>query len=74
MEGGGTRKTLVPENREICQFPPPFSRRATPYAQSKFSPSTVNLAARSRSSLASKLAKMIVLGDVGVGKTCIVNR
>ena len=69
MGDKGARKT-----REISQFPPPYSRHCTPHKQTRFSPTTLESASRGRSALASKLDKMILLGDCGVGKTCLVNR
>lgn len=67
-------KREIPLNRQIDHFAHPFLRSATPYRQMQFSPSVILQCQHTRSSLSVKLAKMIVLGDCGVGKTAMVNR
>jgi hypothetical protein len=63
----------VPHDRRLVEFPPPPWTRATPYPQVLFSQATME-AATSRPGLASRMAKMIVLGSCGVGKTALIRR
>ncbi len=67
---------MLPPRRVITDLPPPFSRKDTPYGGGGgFSAAAVEAAARDRCSLGSlRLAKMILVGDCGVGKTALVNR
>jgi hypothetical protein len=64
----------VQENRVICMLPPPFRQDCSLYKQASFSPTTIKLAERSKSILSMKIAKMILLGDCGVGKTALAQR
>ena len=76
----------VTTGRVISQWPLPFSANATPYTQTRFSPSTLDYCNSSTTtsrisgmmtnadSCCYRLAKMIVIGDCGVGKTSLVNR
>jgi len=50
-------------------WPPPFRQDCSRYKQASFSPTTIKLAERSKSILSMKIAKMILLGDCGVGKS-----
>ena len=72
------RRAASVQNRSISAFPPPFFAEATPYRQLRFSPSTVDFCSRAIHTTmmmsSSRLAKMIVIGDCGVGKTALVNR
>ncbi len=68
------RPAVIPDSRLISALPPAYSRQSTPYTQAKFSPACERFAAKSRIATASRLAKMIIIGDCGVGKTCLVNR
>ena len=73
----GSRFSLrkqVPKDRKVERLLPPFDQNATPYKQCSFLPSTVEAAQRSKSLMAMKIAKMIVVGDCGVGKTTLVNK
>lgn len=66
----------VPENRQIVKFPLPFGKNCTPYSIEEFE-STVKDACSKETFICAtdlKIFKVIVLGDVAVGKTCIVNR
>lgn len=59
----------------IFSFPKPFSLEKTPYKEMDFS-ETVKLTCSSPSALICgfKMCKVIILGDINVGKTSIVNR
>lgn len=66
----------VGENRKIKTFPKPFSIAMTPYGRTDFAEETRKICVQNRHSLLTslKICKVIILGDVCVGKTCIVNR
>ncbi|XP_044585721.1 ras-related protein Rab-34 [Cotesia glomerata] len=59
------------EERRIVKWPPPYSMTMTPYQERDFDV-TVRRACLSVSS-APRISKLIVLGDVAVGKTSLVN-
>lgn len=66
----------APENRRISEFPLPFKKNSTPYITEKFDLSVEN-ACNSEDSVTTsdlKICKVIILGDVATGKTCLVNR
>ena len=71
------RQPKVPRDRVINSMPSPFLADSDEEEES-FSPLTVAQSDRHCSAahahLAFKLAKMIVLGDCGVGKTAMVQR
>lgn len=62
-------------SHKIVNFPKPFSFDKTPYTQLDFTDS-VKSACSSASSVISglRMCKVIILGDVNVGKTSIVNK
>ncbi|XP_043273781.1 ras-related protein Rab-34 [Venturia canescens] len=66
-------KNSAHQERQINYWPPPFTSEVTPYLeQTDFN----HLVRRgcTRKSLAPRISKVIVLGDVAVGKTSLVNR
>ncbi|KAG7209118.1 hypothetical protein KM043_015264 [Ampulex compressa] len=60
------------DERQIEKWPPPFSSEMTPYSERDFS----NLIRRAcvAKNLTLRISKAIVIGDVAVGKTSLVNR
>ncbi|XP_047500590.1 ras-related protein Rab-34 [Penaeus vannamei] len=68
-------QTHAEKDRIVTSLPPPFIRQATPYNQDDFDEAVKN-AANANCTLQAglKISKMIVLGDVATGKTCLVNR
>lgn len=66
----------VPENRTIIEFPLPFRKSCTPYNTDDFENCLKRACSKENfvSTTDLKIFKVIVLGDVAVGKTCIVNR
>ncbi|XP_076069493.1 RAS oncogene family member RabX5 [Oratosquilla oratoria] len=68
-------QTHAEKDRIISTFPPPFIRQATPYTNDDFDAPVKNAANANRTLQAGlKISKMIVLGDMATGKTCLVNR
>ncbi|XP_011306338.1 ras-related protein Rab-34 [Fopius arisanus] len=65
-------RPVANEERRITNWPPPFSGSMTPYKEREFN-NLVRQACASAST-APRIAKVIVLGDVAVGKTSLVNR
>ncbi|XP_033123553.1 ras-related protein Rab-34-like [Anneissia japonica] len=65
----------TPRERSIICFPACYLDIATPYKQNEFS-SKVRTACLSNKTgtVGLKVSKAIVIGDVAVGKTCLVNR
>lgn len=68
--------TEIADNRKIITFPMPFKVSCTPYEKYDFDEKIKLLAREEKTTLSASLniCKMIVLGDVAVGKTCIINR
>ncbi|KAL7645492.1 UNVERIFIED_CONTAM: hypothetical protein RMT77_003878 [Armadillidium vulgare] len=63
------------KDRIINCLPPPFIRQATPYTADDFDEKVKNAVNSGRMiETGIKLSKLIVLGDVATGKTCLVNR
>ncbi|XP_067007039.1 ras-related protein Rab-34 [Anabrus simplex] len=63
------------KDRQINVFPEPFRSDATPYTQLDFSRPVKEACISSKPVMAGlKISKAIFLGDVAVGKTCLVNR
>ncbi|KAK0096248.1 hypothetical protein PV326_006008 [Microctonus aethiopoides] len=60
------------KERRISEWPPSYSINMTPYVERDFDTSVRR--ACTSSATAPRLSKVIVLGDVSVGKTSIVNR
>lgn len=68
-------KAQAERDRQIEIFPSPFISEATPYKQYDFSKIVKESCKQSNLLLAGlKISKAIFLGDVGVGKTCLVNK
>ncbi|PIK50126.1 putative ras-related protein [Apostichopus japonicus] len=62
-------------DRSISIFPDPYRKDASPYEVTSFHPSVRNLCASNKTgSIGLQMSKCIVVGDVSVGKTCLVNR
>nr|KAF7406600.1 hypothetical protein H0235_014256 [Vespula pensylvanica] len=65
-------KTNAHEERQIKKWPPPFSSAITPYYERDFDDVVKRTCAEK--SLTLRISKVIVIGDVAVGKTSLVNR
>ncbi|XP_015598433.1 ras-related protein Rab-34 [Cephus cinctus] len=65
-------KNVAHEERQIKYWPPPFASDMTPYRERDFD-GNVRKVCLSKS-LVPRISKAIVLGDVAVGKTSLVNR
>ncbi|KAJ8917580.1 hypothetical protein NQ315_000063 [Exocentrus adspersus] len=63
----------VPEDRKITTFQGPYKMECTPYQQLDFTEMTYRKCSEEKINWL-KLSKMIIIGDVSVGKTSIVNR
>ncbi|XP_012230616.1 ras-related protein Rab-34 [Linepithema humile] len=65
-------KEVAHDERQIIEWPPPFSSEITPYTENNFG----GLIRRTceNKSLTLGISKVIVIGDVAVGKTSLVNR
>lgn len=66
-------KEETPEDRRINEFPEPYRLECTPYRKINFSEATYRKCLEEKINWL-KLSKVIVVGDVSVGKTSIVNR
>lgn len=66
----------VAEDRRISGFPLPFLANCTPYSSENFDPAVKDACCSENyvTTADLKICKVIILGDVAVGKTCIVNR
>ncbi|PSN34419.1 hypothetical protein C0J52_16621 [Blattella germanica] len=63
------------KDRQINTFPRPYRSDVTPYKQLDFSRVVREACSSSRPVMSGlKISKAIFLGDVAVGKTCLVNR
>ncbi|KAH0952132.1 hypothetical protein HN011_010906 [Eciton burchellii] len=60
------------DERQITNWPPPFSSEITPYTENDFG-SLIRRTCENKS-LTLRISKVIVIGDVAVGKTSLVNR
>ncbi|XP_054287543.1 ras-related protein Rab-34-like [Macrosteles quadrilineatus] len=58
----------APKNRQILKMPNPYKVLATPFLEHDFCQKTLP------AHTCMRIAKAIFLGDVAVGKTCIINR
>ncbi|XP_071541563.1 ras-related protein Rab-34 [Panulirus ornatus] len=68
-------KTHAEKDRIIASLPPPFIRQASPHLNDDFDEAVKNAANSNRTLQAGlKISKLIILGDVAIGKTCLVNR
>lgn len=65
----------APEKRKIKNFPAAYSLYHTPYLKTEFSQLTKRVLEENLPIVSNlRICKVILLGDVCVGKTCIVNR
>jgi len=76
------------KSRQVTEFPLPWDESSSPYALNQFTPSVRSLSelasqdqmnrlsssSASKASVSTRLAKAVFVGDVGVGKTSIINR
>jgi len=76
------------KSRQVAEFPLAWDESTTPYGLNEFTPSARTLsdlasqdqlnrlssASASNSNVSVRLAKAVFVGDVGVGKTSIINR
>lgn len=62
--------------KEIQEFPGPYKLECTPYYKLDFHGTTKQTCSHSFKYFSTNLniAKVILLGDVAVGKTCVVSR
>lgn len=70
-------KMMLPEaakNRKVMEMPKAFKLQASPYLQTEFFHCGGNSESNNPSLSCLRIAKAIFLGDVAVGKTCIINR
>nr|CAD7203246.1 unnamed protein product [Timema douglasi] len=68
-------KDQAHKDRQINVFPAPYRSDATPYKQQDFSKVVKEACTTSRPVMAGlKISKAVFLGDVGVGKTSLINR
>ncbi|XP_046391042.1 ras-related protein Rab-36-like [Ischnura elegans] len=69
-------KDKAEKERQINSFPPPYRLDATPYLNVDFDSDIKDacFAANKSPGAGVKISKAIFLGDVAVGKTCLVNR
>nr|CAG4648208.1 EOG090X0CJ3 [Moina brachiata]SVE93235.1 EOG090X0CJ3 [Moina brachiata] len=65
---------LAPEDRQLSRMPSPYASNCTPYEMSHFPREIRELCKSSCTSAGLKISKAIVLGNVSVGKSCLVNR
>jgi len=61
-------------NRVISEFVLPFDTSSTPYNNSDFDPEVRELCVQELGTNHLRVAKCIVVGDIAVGKTCLINR
>jgi len=65
----------APKDRQIFKLPAPYATTSTPYAGADFRPEVKAACISNRLITASlKISKIIILGNVSVGKSSIVNR
>lgn len=73
-----TRKMMaqnVPSNRVITTFPQAYDANATRYQKSNFHPKVKSACSENRTGCVGlKICKAVLVGDVAVGKTSLVNR
>lgn len=69
-------QTRAEPDKQIVSFPLPYTIQSSPYLQTDFKETTKKACLTKFHSVVSsvKISKVIVLGDVSVGKTCLVNR
>ncbi|KAL3856537.1 hypothetical protein ACJMK2_011283 [Sinanodonta woodiana] len=65
----------IPSNRVINQFPKPFRADCTPHKEIDFHPKVKNACSENRiGRVGLRICKAVLVGDVSVGKTALVNR
>uniref|UniRef100_A0A0B6YFR8 Ras-related protein Rab-36 n=1 Tax=Arion vulgaris TaxID=1028688 RepID=A0A0B6YFR8_9EUPU len=65
----------VASDRVITTFTPAYQSSATPYQKTHFHPKVKAACSENRTGrVGLKIAKAVLVGDVSVGKTCLVNR
>lgn len=65
----------VPSNRVVTTFPEAYDLLSTPYSKSSFHPRVKQACQERRTGCVGlKISKAVLVGDVAVGKTCLVNR
>ncbi|XP_070183620.1 ras-related protein Rab-34-like, partial [Littorina saxatilis] len=75
MSSGRTVLAAVPKDRVITQYPKPYNPNASPYNNIEFHPKVKGACAENRTGrVGLKICKAVIVGDVAVGKTCVVNR
>ncbi|XP_012255858.2 ras-related protein Rab-34 isoform X2 [Athalia rosae] len=67
-------KNTAHEERQITKWQPPFLSDATPYVKRDFDIHVREVCLSKQSISIPKISKAIILGDVAVGKTSLVNR
>jgi len=69
------RSLSVSKERRIVGFPPPYSKHSSINKNFDFDPRVRQICSGERlGNVGLKICKMIVIGDVAVGKTCLINR
>ncbi|XP_046374446.1 ras-related protein Rab-34-like [Haliotis rufescens] len=75
MSAGRTITSAVAKDRVISKFPQAFHPDATPYQKMNFHPKVKAACTENRTGrVGLKISKAVLVGDVAVGKTCLVNR
>ncbi|XP_005106169.1 ras-related protein Rab-34 [Aplysia californica] len=75
MSSGRTIVSAVASDRVITKFTQAFHPDATPYQKVNFHPKVKAACAENKTGrVGLKIAKAVLVGDVSVGKTCLVNR
>ena len=75
MSSARTVLAAVPKDRFITQLPQPYHQDASPYKNIQFHPKVKADCAGNRTDrVGLKICKAVIVGDVSVGKTCLVNR
>uniref|UniRef100_A0A670JR94 Ras-related protein Rab-36 n=1 Tax=Podarcis muralis TaxID=64176 RepID=A0A670JR94_PODMU len=65
----------VRRDRVIAELPPCFTKGAALHSRSSFHPKVVGMCQSQRTgTVGFKISKIIVVGDLSVGKTCLINR
>lgn len=65
----------IPKDRVITQLPKAYHPDASPYQTIQFHPKVKAACAENRTGrVGLKICKAVIVGDVAVGKTCVVNR
>ena len=65
---------LTTPERALTTFPSPYCGVATPHHRYNFDPEVREFCAQESLSSILRVSKCIVVGDIAVGKTCVINR